>query len=441
MAMVSIKGGKYHQIGLDLEYLQQSFSQLSEFEILGKFDGKYYHISGNNGLKKQVTIKADSEWREGRFLISQYLVLNYQEQGIVIIMKFFNDIFYIYFIRNLMAFFGLIAAVAKIVAFFSKKEAAFYLNWSSHETGHLLEEKDKIAAFKKRTSESVALLLNWGKKNEYTPKLSALIDLLSEAYCSNRIIDKEYDHDENICVTDQPLSLALCNVLRNAKRFSVNGRVRIATLSDDKTLVFIIKNRVKEKVSPADQKKMNDPKSNDRSGLKITYAALEVIKGAITNTFTERETIVEIKVPRKIIERKYHNITSEFLKTPVIAIIDDIKRIRESIDRSVKTHGFKTRTFSHIDDFFDAVEKGDYFDCVIVDRYGEEHEDPQAENWDAVEGDFVGSAKSYGFFGPSILVSQSSFAPHKKSGFKLLLSKQDDNDWRKIIDEILSNKR
>lgn len=440
MAMTSLKEGKYNQIGLDLESLQRSFSQLTEFEIIGKFDSKYYNISGDNGLKKQVTIRPSTEWTEQHFIFTKYLVLNYKEHGIVIILKFFNEFFWLYFIRNLLAFTGIIAAIARIIAFFSKKEAAFYLDWSSHETGYLLSVNDKIKAFKKRTAESVALLLKCGDKNEYTPKLSVLIEMLAKSYCSNRIVDYKF-HDANICVNDQPLSLALCNVLRNAKRFTINGRVEIATRSNDKFIIITTKNRVRKKLALIDQKKMNNPNSNARRGLKITYAALDLINGSIKNTFSEKETIVEIKIPRKSIERIYNNITSEYLKTPIIAIIDDIKSIRESIDRSVKSHGFKTITFSHIDDFFDAVEKGDWFDCVIVDRYGEEHEDPEAENWDAVESNFVESAKSYGFFGPCILISQSSFAPQKRKGFKLFLLKQDDNDWRNIIDEILINKR
>lgn len=442
----SLNNGSYLQIGLDIESLQKIFDNLDSYGVYTYYNG-YDYLSGDEDIRALLVDRDEPHWTEFSFPLDQLLVLKYEQNRVLVVLKFRDKYFTL---RFLLCFFGLIGILSfALMIHFNKSHdlTRKYLNWCFHEMGYLIDFRDRVTVLKKRTCESVALLLPSNftirkpvpRLTQYTPKLSTLIDLLFKGYSGGKRPEYRLNHRKGIYVEDAPLSLALSNVIRNAGKYTTNGRIRINTSSTETKIFIEITNYVGEILSPEGQRRMNNPKSTDQSGLNMTRVAVKALKGSIKNKFSDNETSVLMEFPLSSIERDYDEIKFEYSHTPRIAVIDDLRDCRESIIGGLKDCGFETRGFSHVEHFYREVKNGEQFELVLVDRYGTEHEDSSLDDWEAIQNGFAETAKKSGYYGPIILISQGIILPKKGGDFVEVLAKHAGHDWRNIVNRVLNN--
>ena len=301
---------------------------------------------------------------------------------------------------------------------------------SIHEISEDLGVLSKNILFKLRCNRAVGLLVGEDLP-EYTPLLKDLVDIWIDCFAKNIRVRKKFDFDSSLRVYDQPLSIIVTNVLKNAVKHTTQPDIELSIVLLDNQLVIKVKNLTESILSKESQRAMQGRTS--RKGLFIVRSFLSYLGSPKPKfTFLDRGTAVSVSLPLKKIEAPSNN--SQLMFEPRVAILDDHHDVLISLEKSLRGAGCSVEKFAHIDDLFlDLTKRPLKFHIIITDKHGENYKN--RPNWDAEEYDLAGFARSVGFNGKLVMYSS---AGSTLPGYDRVLDKGLKHDWNNEIGKLLS---
>ena len=263
------------------------------------------------------------------------------------------------------------------------------------------EEKRMITSMKNSADHILSLLTNLlnfskldqGKECLITSELniSKLCDELGEMFAplaKNKQLTFVYkkDIDDNVFVKSDALKIKqiLSNILSNAIKYTINGKVHFIVSKDENSMTFNItdegigipQDKLEEIFKPFSRIDNNESLIEGSGfGLFVVKGLIELLNGKINvNSEVGKGSSFTIKIPVEFIERKEikeENIDINELKSGLklnALVVDDDKTLLTVIESMLNKLGIKCDKCLSSIEFENALKNINYYDLILTDR-------------------------------------------------------------------------
>lgn len=231
-------------------------------------------------------------------------------------------------------------------------------------------------------------------------------------------ISESFKHTLLVQADEIKISRIVINLLQNSYRHA-RTFISISTRNHEKGIYFEITNDG-ECVPKSILKDVFKPFVSTKGsglGLYICKIFVELHGGSIEISSQHEITKVKIWLPGVQVKECKSKVQRAKNSSLTVALIDDESYHLEEVSKKFQDSTIQLVAFTNIDDFYLSLIENNYYDIVVVDRFG--------PGFDSVEDKFPKIVRDeFGFNGKLVLYSNSVVEAQSSFGFDFALSKE-----------------